>query len=169
MPGKIKFHIFILFVSCLILQITFVPYVRIHGVYPDLITCLFVLIILHIRRIHSIYLAFVIGMTKDVFTNTLFGVETIGLLFPALFIPLLVRKAETDQVIVRFLVLVIGSLMAYFPIVFISSLYENNFDFFRYNVAAIIFSSLYNGVIGLILNIFVEFIITKRCKQYELF
>ncbi len=169
MLKKLKIRLVILIIVTTILQVTLIPYISLHNVKPDLFYGLFALLILQFSNIQTILLAFIIGFLKDLFANNLFGLEIISLLIPALILPFIVKKTDINNPLVRFIILFISSLLAFFTLLTSIAVIEKSPEVINIYFMKILESSLYTAIISFVLYYFLKLFIPKKTEQYELF
>ena len=169
MLGKIKVRLFIVIVATIILQTTCVPYFSINYIKPDLCTALYISLLLRFPHLEAVLLAFFIGLVKELFSNHFFGLEIISLAIPALVFPVIIRKADIENHMVKFCIVFLFSLTSFF--IYLSSIIVAEHV---YHARTLLFSrmlgaSLYTTIVALGVDWIVKKYIPRKTKQYELF
>ncbi|MBU1862813.1 MAG: hypothetical protein KKH94_04010 [Candidatus Omnitrophica bacterium] len=169
MLKKIKLRLFFVAISVIILQATCVPYVAVGTIRPDLFCALFICLLIRHPNINAMYLAYIIGIIKELYSNNFFGLEITSLVIPALFFPTIIKKADIESYPVRVLIIFLFILSSLF--VFICSLIitEGAYHIINSLVNKLLGIALYTTITALIMDHIIKICIPRKTVQYELF
>ena len=169
MLKKIKFRLMFLLLSVVILQLTLVPYAVIGKMKIDLMFGLFVLFVLKFPNIEAIPLAFIVGFVQGIFSNNYFGIEIIALSIPALFLPAIIKKADTRIFMVRAILLFLSLVAAYCAVIVSMAIAQQSFTLLCVHISEVIPSALYTTFICMCFEGILNKCVPRITKQYELF
>lgn len=160
--------IFVLFVF-LFLTLAFVPFISIDGVGPDLFFIFLVFYAFHISWKTVPIPAFLIGLAKDILTNSYFGLETFSLVTASILLGLAASKIERDNAWLRYLVTFIFSVtaMSVFSVSFL--ILEGSPRLIAFSFARVFYVSVYTVFVSPLVFFFLDRLLKVRSRQYELF
>ena len=169
MLSKIKVRLLFITIGTIILQTTCIPYFSINYIKPDLCSALYISLLLRFPHLEAVFLAFFISSVKELFSNHYFGLEIISLAIPAIFFPVLIRKADIENHMVKFCIVFLFCLMSFSIYICFIVVAEHVYHARTLLFSKILGASLYTTVVALGVDSVIKKCIPRKTEQYELF
>ncbi len=90
-------------------ELTILPAVAIYGIKPNLFFVFLVFYAFHVNYRSLVVLALLFGLVKDVYTNTLFGMETASYVISAALLEFVVLRLEREKTWIQWMSLFVFS------------------------------------------------------------
>ncbi len=165
MRNKIVFYI-ILIVTFVIAQVTFLNFVSIFGVVPNIVIILIVSISLLEGRIHGAAVGFSVGLCLDAVIGMTFGFQALLGMFLGYSLGNINKRFFKENILVMVICTFVSTILYEIALISSSYLYGQNVDFLMAFKTIILPEALLNSVLGIVLFIMIVQI-NKKWFYYE--
>ena len=152
-------------------QLSFAPAISIWGVVPDFIYLVFAFLVFFSNRQKIICLAFGVGIAKDLFSNTFFGLETIGLVSGVLILNQIVKQFDREDFRVQMWATFLCSLSGLTTFLVVFAVVQDKVLITSSHILRSFFIAVYTVFLVPLIFPFLKsfFAFKSPVKQYELF
>jgi rod shape-determining protein MreD len=166
---KKRIKLILVFLGLFVFQFSFFPYFTFRGATPDLLAVLVVFYSLYVKKPRLLVFALLMGLAKDLYSSSFFGVNMLGYWLGAHALYFMTRKFHQDVLAIRIILVGIYTLVIQIIILLCMVMVDATFEPFGYLMVRALPGMFYTMLCGFFVVPLLKAIMKDSLRQYNLF